>query len=281
MAVYNIGGNRIDYDGTTMDTRIGALEKFVDYDVNVLSVNHRGYSAVAPENTLPAYILSKKMGFKYVETDVSFTSDGVAVCLHDSTIDRTSNGSGNIKNLTFEQVRTYDFGSWKSSEYAGTQIPSLAEFLALCKRIMLHPYIELKSADNYTEAQIRSIVDMVRDYGMRGKVSYISFSSTFLTYVKNYDADARLGFLKNPPVASDLSVLQSLKTTTNEVFYDVGYYNDGITQAICDTYAAAGFPIEAWTVDSVDVMLGLNKYVSGITSDNMIAGKVLYDAEMG
>ena len=80
----------------------------------VLSVNHRGYSAIAPENTLPAYRLSKEKGFRYVETDVSFTSDGVPVLLHDASIDRTSDGTGKIAEMTFEQVRQYDFGSWKS-----------------------------------------------------------------------------------------------------------------------------------------------------------------------
>lgn len=271
MAVYNINGNRIDE---------GCGGVTLNYDANVLSVNHRGYSIEAPENTLPAYKLSKEKGFNYVETDVSFTSDGVAMLLHDATIDRTSNGSGTLANMTYAQVRQYDFGSWKDQKYAGTKIPTLEEFLHLCKSIMLHPYIELKSNGNYTKAQIESIVDMVRDFGMRGKVSYISFSSTYLGYVKDYDEEARLGFLSNPK-ASDLAICQGLKTAKNIVFYDVSYYNNAITQAICDVYAAENIPIEAWTVDYASDMLKLNKYVSGITSNNLIAGKVLYDNAMG
>jgi glycerophosphoryl diester phosphodiesterase len=268
MAVYDIDGNLIGIDS----------EKNLDYDMTVLSVNHRGYSTVAPENTLPAYILSKKMGFNYVETDVSFTSDGVAVLLHDSTIDRTSNGTGDIGSMTFNQVRQYDFGSWKSSAYAGTQIPSLAEFLALCRAIMLHPYIELKSNGGYTQAQIEGIVDMVKAYGLKGKVTYISFSETYLGYVKNYDAEARLGFLKGTYASGDVAVCTGLRTAGNRVFYDVNYA--AITQAVCEAFAAADIPVEAWTVDSESTMLGLNSYVSGITSDNLIAGKVLYDDAM-
>ena len=53
-------------------------------------VSHRGYSAEAPENTLPAFRLSKKKGYNYVETDIQFTKDGVAVCLHDKFINRTA-----------------------------------------------------------------------------------------------------------------------------------------------------------------------------------------------
>lgn len=271
MAVYNINGDLIGIDSVPE-------EKNLNYDANVLSVNHRGYSTDAPENTIPAYILSKKKGFNFVETDVSFTSDGVPVLLHDNTIDRTSNGSGNINNLTYAQVRTYDFGSWKSASYAGTKIPSLAEFLQLCKSIMLHPYIELKSNGSYTKEQVQQIVDMVRAHGLRGKVSYISFSSTFLGYVKDYDPEARLGFLKSSYASSDITTCNSLKTTKNSVFYDVGH--GAITQAVCDSFMAEDIPIEAWTVNSSETILGLNKYVSGITSDNLIAGKVLYENAM-
>lgn len=278
MSVYNLSGDVI---GTNIDpSSIVLEEKNLNYDANVLSVNHRGYSIEAPENTLPAYELSKEKGFNYVETDVSFTSDGVAMLLHDATIDRTSNGSGTLANMTYAQVRQYDFGSWKNAKYAGTKIPTLEEFLALCKSIMLHPYIELKSNGNYTQAQIESIVDMVRDYGMNGKVSYISFSSTYLGYVKDCDEEARLGFLSSPKT-SDLAICQGLKTNKNIVFYDVSYYNGAITQAVCDVYAAENIPVEAWTVDSASDMLALNKYVSGITSNNLIAGKVLYENAMG
>lgn len=268
MAVYDLDGNIIAIDS----------EMNLNYDACVLSVNHRGYSTVAPENTLPAYILSKKMGFNYVETDISFTSDGVPMLLHDSTIDRTSNGSGTLSQMTYEQVRQYDFGSWKSSAYAGTVIPTLAEFLDLCKSIMLHPYLELKSNGEYTQAQIEQIVDMVESYGLKGKVSYISFNSTYLGYVKNYDDQARLGFLKSAYASGDVATCVGLKTTKNKVFYDVSY--GAITQAICNAFIAEDIPVEAWTVNSAETMLGLNKYVSGITSDNLIAGKVLYDNAM-
>ena len=254
-----------------------------DYDSTMKSVNHRGYSAVAPENTLPAYILSKKMGFNYVETDISFTSDGIPMLLHDSTIDRTSNGSGTLSQMTYAQVRQYDFGSWKSPEYTGVVIPTLAEFLELCKSIMLHPYLELKSNGSYTQAQIQQIVDMVNSYGLKGNVTYISFSDVYLGYVKNYDDEARLGYL-NVPNSYYLQTCLSLKTNKNKVFFDCSYYynsnQNAITQEICDAFMAEDIPIEAWTVNDKNVLLGLNKYVSGVTSDNLIAGKTLYDSVM-
>ena len=62
----------------------------VDYDKIMRSINHRGYNKIAPENTIPAYALSKENGYKYVETDVRFTSDGIPVLLHDVSINRTA-----------------------------------------------------------------------------------------------------------------------------------------------------------------------------------------------
>lgn len=269
MAVYNINGNEIAIDTVP-------AEKNLNYDACVLSVNHRGYSTIAPENTLPAYILSKKNGFNYVETDISFTSDGVPMLLHDSTIDRTSDGTGTLSEMTYAQVRQYDFGSWKSSEYAGTVIPTLEEFLVLCKSIMLHPYLELKSNGAYTQAQIEQIVGLVNSCGMRGKVTYISFTASYLEYVKGADASARLGYLRDVWAAENVTTCQSLKTETNEVFYDVNY--GIITDTMLTAMQNSKIPMEAWTVNAESAVLGLDKYISGITSDSLIAGKVLYDS---
>lgn len=265
--IYDYQGNVIHIGGETT--------AMPDYDRTVKGVAHRGLSSIAPENTLPAYRLAKKNGFFYVETDISFTSDGIPVCLHDATIDRTSNGSGNINSLTFEQVRQYDFGSWKSSTYAGTLIPSFEEFIKLCKNISLHPYIELKNSATYTEAQIQGLVDTVTELGMKGKVTWISFASNYLTYVKNYDPQARLGFVVDSVTAANITTAQGLKTSSNDVFIDTN-----ITGANASLCINGDLPMEVWTVDSVDRILTMNPYITGVTSNSLIAGKVLYEANI-
>lgn len=278
MAVYDIKGNNIDENS-------GGTAQAINYDAVVQSVNHRGYNTVAPENTLPAYKLSKQQGFNYVETDVSFTSDGVAVLLHDASINRTArnsdgtsiSGTVNISSITYEQALEYDFGIWKSQTYAGTKIPTFEEFLMLCRNIMLHPYIELKDNGGYTQAQIESIVDMVNAYGLKGKSSYISFNSTYLGYVKNYDNEAILGYINSTASTNHVTTCQNLQTTSNEVFYAPKYST--ITDAICEAFASAKIPMRGvWTVDYANSIKALNPYVSGVTSDSLIAGKVLYDA---
>lgn len=257
-------------------------ESSINYDLNVKAINHRGYSVESPENTIPAYIMSKKKGFTYVECDVSFTSDGVAVLLHDNTIDRTSNGTGNINSLTYEQTLQYDFGSWFNEaypdidmDYTGVMIPTFTEFIILCKRLGLHPYIELKSNGSYTQAQITQIVNEVERCGMKGKVTYISFSNTFLGYVKNADSSARLGYLVTTISSSTISQGVALKTETNEVFMDAKLTN--LNENTINTCISKGLPLEVWTVNTEDEILKMPSYISGVTSDYLVAGKVLYE----
>lgn len=242
----------------------------------VKSVNHRGYTD-APENTLSAFRLSKKKGFTHVECDVSFTKDGYAVLLHDSTVDRTSNGTGNIADMTLEAVRALDFGSWKSKEYAGEQIPRFEEFIALCKHLGLHPYIELKEG---TEAQIKALVGVVNRYGMKGKVTWISFVADFLVWVKSVDPKARLGLVVSTVSASTINTIkQKLQSGYNDVFVDCAYEN--ATTSSVQYCVDADIPLEVWTVNSKNAILALDPYVSGVTSDNMIANEIFYDNNIG
>lgn len=241
---------------------------------NVKAVNHRGYNTVAPENTLSAFRLSRKMGFQYAECDVAFTSDGVAVLLHDTTVDRTSNGTGNIADMTFDEVRALDFGSWKSADYAGEQIPFLEEFLILCKQIGLHPYIEVKS-ETVPEANIADIVAAVNRCGMKNKVTYISFSPWYLTKIKELDDTARLGLVVNDVTQTTITQATSLKTDKNEVFIDAGYWS--VTGDTADLCAANGIPLEVWTINGSAALVALDPYVSGYTSDNLRANVTLYD----
>ena len=86
---------------------------------------HRGASAYAPENTLPAFRRAIEFGADGIECDIHLTTDGQYVVCHDNEIDRTSNGSGLIPDMTLEQLRQYDFGCKCGSQFAGTVIPTL------------------------------------------------------------------------------------------------------------------------------------------------------------
>lgn len=253
----------------------GGTSSSVNYDLNVKAINHRGYSKGAPENTIPAYILSKQNGFTYVECDVSFTSDGVAVLLHDATIDRTSDGTGNINEMTYAEVLRYDFGSWFNTSYTGVKIPTFTEFITTCKGLGLHPYIELKTSGGYTQEQISQIINEVEFCGMRGRVTYISFKFEYLEWVKLADNEARLGYVTNSLSDTIIAQAASLKTDFNDVFIDtqLNYVKDEWVSKLVEN----DIPVEVWTVNNANFIKNMHRYISGVTSDSLIAGKVLYE----
>ena len=212
------------------------------------------------------------MGFDYVECDVSFTSDGVGVLLHDGTVDRTSNGTGRIADMTFEEARGLDFGIWFSDTFAGEKIPTFEEFIALCKYANLHPYIELKAG---TEAQIAGLVDIVKKYGMKDGVSWISFNKNCLNYVKAKHSGARLGYVVDAIDETVIATAQGLKNGENEVFIDSAV--SSATAENAELCMNADIPLEVWTVDDKNRILSLPPYVSGVSSDKTNANEVFYD----
>lgn len=241
----------------------------------VRSVCHRGYNIMAPENTILAFNLAAERGYKYVETDVAFTKDGVAVLLHDYTIDRTSTGSGNVADLTYRELLQYDFGSKVSGSYKGTKIPTLEEFLDCCLANDLNPYIEFKlKGENvyYTEFQVQQVVDMVKTKGLLNRTSFISFYGNYLTYIKNYCPSARLGYLINQDVNNRLNKLVELREGGNsESFADFRW---DLVDANIDFCKNNNIPVEIWTVDNEDVVKKMNPYISGITTNCLIAEEI-------
>lgn len=110
-------------------------------------VCHRGANHFAPENTLAAAKLSLDQGCAYVELDVRESADGALVVIHDATLERTTNGRGNVADHTLAELRALDAGSWFSPHFAGQSIPTLEEMIALCQSYGRQMYIENKCAD--------------------------------------------------------------------------------------------------------------------------------------
>ncbi len=120
---------------------IACLILLLSLTANVSAVTkccaHRGDNRNAPENTLPAIALAVEKQVQQIEFDVQRTIDGHLVIMHDATVDRTTNGSGKVEQLTFEQIRALDAGSWFSDEFTGTRVPTLEEVLELIPHTIL------------------------------------------------------------------------------------------------------------------------------------------------
>lgn len=254
-----------------------------EYFNNILfhNVCHRGFNTIAPENTIPAFVFARKVGFRWVETDVQFTSDNVPVILHDRSIDRTSNGTGNIDQLTYAEVREYDFGSWKNPIYAGTKIPSFEEFIDWCKKSGVKPYIELKSDVAYTQAQIDILIDIVKSYGMLDQCTWISFGLFLLGYVHNTDPKARLGYLVRDEITqTDVTNITGLRSN-NEVFL-IPYNSSHIIDTSTFELAIENdIKVEACIIDNTTLFDSMDKTYTGNITNGYPTTRKMWEAANG
>ena len=116
---------------------LGFLVLTVGAEARTYCCAHRGDSKKAPENTVPAFELAVQKGAHQIELDVQRTSDGHLVLMHDGKVNRTTDGSGTIAEMTFAQVRALDAGSWFSKDFSGTSVPTLQEGLAVIPNTIL------------------------------------------------------------------------------------------------------------------------------------------------
>jgi glycerophosphoryl diester phosphodiesterase len=171
------------------------INEFYDTTTRTRVIAHRGFSGAAPENTLAAVRAAIEFGADMVEIDVTLSADGYVVVLHDETLDRTTDGSGDVSRYSLAELRQLDAGTWFDSEYAGERIPTLDEVLELVDdRILLN--VEIKS-----EAVVRGVVGKVasalRAFGMTDRVVVSSFSPTALEEMRELAPEIRTAVLFN------------------------------------------------------------------------------------
>lgn len=162
-------------DGILSDNPEIVASAFSRYPENTLVQRpivaaHRGVPSLAPENTMAGYRLAFELGADLIETDVQKTKDGEMIIMHDYTVDRTTDGTGAVKDLTLEEIRAFDAGSYFSSEFAHEQVPTFREFLQAFKGKDVILLVELK-ADGLAEETIR----MIEEEGMANQVVLQSF----------------------------------------------------------------------------------------------------------
>jgi glycerophosphoryl diester phosphodiesterase len=165
-------------------------------DMNIVSLAHRGASAYAPENTLAAFYKAIETGANGIELDLRRSKDGVIVVIHDATVDRTTNGSGAVAELIWDELRELDAGAWFSPVYAGERIVSFEEFLHFFGRRDMQFAFELK--EDGLEADV---CRAIRDWRLYGRATVTSFEFGRLRKVKAIDPRVSVGYLLVNPIA--------------------------------------------------------------------------------
>ena len=218
---------------------------------------HRGFSAAAPENTLPAFQLAIDQGCERAELDVQMTKDGVVMVTHDTNMRRCTGRNQNIYDLTYDEVRKLDAGRWFEKKYAGTKVPTLAEVLDLCKgKIELNIEIKPNAATPELETETLRII---HEKGFENNCVITSQSYETLCKVKELAPGISTGYILALGVGSYYDLPAADFFSVESTF---------ITSGMVQQVHLRGKTVSAWTVNrEEDASDLLNLGVDDIITD--------------
>ncbi|GIE80331.1 glycerophosphodiester phosphodiesterase [Actinoplanes philippinensis] len=208
-------------------------------------VAHRGYSTVAPENTLPAFAAAVRAGATVVEFDVRATRDGVPVVIHDRTVNRTTDGRGRVWDLTYDEVAALDAGSWFGAGFSGLRVPTLAETLDLLAPAPVDLLVEIKPPATLDE--VKSILAALAERDLLGRSVVQSFDADVVRKVRDVTPEVRRGLLLFRFDAETVELAREL---------GVAYCNPSVDDVLAGpetmaALAAAGVGVMPWTPNDI------------------------------
>jgi len=148
---------------------------------------HRGTNEYYPENTILSFDKAFEQGANAIELDVRKSLDGVHVVMHDITVDRTTDGTGNVRDLTWAELSALDAGSWKGAEFTGLRIPRIEEVLRRYQKQPVFIVIHINFYEFPANTDMEALVDLVESYGMLNQVHFSAYY-TRLNYIKAYNS---------------------------------------------------------------------------------------------
>lgn len=211
-------------------------------------VAHRGASGYAPENTIAAFDKAVEMKADYIEIDVQRSKDGELVIIHDTTVDRTTDGTGEVKDLTFEQLRALDAGSFKGEQFKGEKIPTFDEILDRYhgKTGIL---IELKAPELYPgieESVAQELKERNLDHPQNEKIIIQSFNFESMEKMNELLPKVPIGVLTSSQADASEQALKEFSAYAD-------YFNPSygiVSEDLVEQVHSLGMKISSWTVNS-------------------------------
>lgn len=160
-----------------------------------LIMAHRGASAYAPENTLSSFKKAVQMGADGIELDVQLSRDGHLVVIHDTSVNRTSNGKGRVRLLTLNQLKSFDFGSWFSDEFKNEPICTLEEVFSYLRDWDGLINVEIKKEFLQIAPIERKVADLIEKFDRQNSTIISSFSALSLIKIKRINKALKTGIL--------------------------------------------------------------------------------------
>jgi glycerophosphoryl diester phosphodiesterase len=241
-----------------------SLARYVTERPLVQVTAHRGHARAAPENTLSAMRKAIESGADYAEMDVQLTADGQVVLLHDRDLKRVAGDSRRLDELSYDELRRLDVGSWFDPAFSGERVPTLAEVIDMCRgKIRLNIELKFFGPDRRLA---QAVADIVREQACESDCLVTSLNYDALLEARRHDPRLRTGLT----VAHALGDVSRLEVDALSVRAD--FLSDELLRAA----HRLGKEIHVWTVNDPRQMTRLmNRGVDNIiTSDPDLAIRV-------
>lgn len=242
--------------GTFVFHKVNELKytKAINQSNYIKNIAHRGASAYAPEHTIAAYKLGQQLKGDYIEIDLQMTKDGYLVAMHDETLNRTTNGTGLVKEHTLEELKQLkaDFSfnekhpNLAKKEYENAKVPTLEEVIEVFGHDANY-YIETKSPDEYPGME-EKLLEIINHYEIQDKVIIQSFSEESLQKIHNLNINIPLVQLLSYKKAVQLTELEIKKYKTYCIGLGMNYKY--IDSAYVKKIKKHGLEVHPFTVDN-------------------------------
>lgn len=244
--------------------RPATIEEFYDPGAGPKVIAHRGFSSRAPENTLVAIREAIAIGADMVEIDVTLSSDGEIVVIHDETLDRTTNGSGPVSQHSLADLKKLDAGSWFDPWFENERIPTLSEVLtAVNGKILVN--IEIKS-EAVEQGIAAKVIETIRRSAMNHQVVISSFSPTALQQVHSQAPNLLTAVLYNSKIHQGLDAVDIAASVGASVF---NIKRQRLTATMSERCSEHRIPIGIYTVNKKRHMRRMiKKRVGAIFTDH-------------
>ncbi|WP_370570280.1 glycerophosphodiester phosphodiesterase [Paenibacillus sp. JCM 10914] len=240
----------------------------------IMTIAHRGAAGEAPENTLASFQLGLDQGCDGIELDIHLSKDGQLIVCHDNTIDRTTDGTGKIREMTAAELKQVDAGSWFDEKYAGERIPLLEEvFERVPPDIMIN--IEIKDTSGHALEPV--LLDLMKRMNRIDNVVISSFDHQTLVHLKRLDERVKIGLLYDcKPVRH-----ARMAAITGVDVYSLHPNFNRLDQADTRDAVEEGLQVYAYTINhELSIAKAIEYGVSGIITDYPARARELIGARV-
>lgn len=253
-----------------VDSRAQLPKMKLNRSPKVHLIAHRGLSSIAPENTIPAYELAGRYGYYGAECDIHETKDGEFVILHNPTLEEMTNGVGKISDYTLKELKQFTITSGHQIQhYPSLKLPTLKEYLEVCKGWGLVPVIEVKEIGGDSASKL---LRLINQEGSLAHVVIISFSKKTLLQIRKIDESVTLQWLTH------LSEENIRLCAKHQLAISCRYKE--ATRKLVDQAHQQGVLVAVWTVDLHEKMQELMKMgVDFITTNSLLYRQSLYSSK--